>query len=405
MTGFFTHPPRLRDIWRKIVLSTALGTTMAVVPAHAQQLSGPDMVDIFHLQPLNPPKAGPLTAQDRQDIAVNKALVGAAQKRFLALAKIGETPYAAELAATEARANAYIKVFGGSQGNRRVVFLDPYHLDIGMSLGLKEPEILRQLLAAEQVKNMPGREIKDIAAKFARRAPSILGYLTHTQEASAHNDGGVGVAVVVPTSDHALLFEIPGLTVAEQVELINTHEMWHTLNNRFNQTHAANEAVGAYLRTGDWPEFVKDNRAMFLYSQLIKSETLSDVAGVGDMIRAGYGMHILDRMRDKRAGNILDTQHMSVEALDALKAHLEKTGVENFRTLDDKAARDLYLKITEESGVSPGMLKFLYSWYDLPDDAARDAEKAKAGSNPDIRRGLAMLPYFPDLSAPPEPGG
>lgn len=413
MADFFKEKQGLRTVWQKFAASTLLGAGAAVnlgsafakdpepPPVAVETEAEPAPLNLFRSHPLNPPKEGPLTEQDRRDAAINAALMDDAQKRYAEMMRLGETPYAAELKALEAGMNENIRQFGASRGHTRGVVLDPYHFDTGMALGFTERETVQKMLDHKGITEIDDREFDDVVARMGRTTTSLYGFLTQTQEASAHDDGTANACMLIPTSDHGLLYPIPGMTMREQVDFINAHETRHCLNTKFTQTWEANEEVNAARVNGEWDLLVQNDRVLQLYSGLIKAETYSDVAGAADRIRAGDGLHIIDALRQRRGEIIEDTNHLSVFALDALKAHIEKVGLENFRKMPQADAEKLYNDITDNHGVSPKMLHTVYSWY--VDEKNPGALREAAKTDPEVARGIEMLKYFPDLNSPPPP--
>ncbi len=395
----------LRHIWRRFAATTALGTTLLVAAGgqvQAQVTVDKPQDDIYRMFA---PKKGPMTPAQQRDDNMNTALMQDAASRFLKLAPLAETPYAVELHNLQARLDGYMKKFGGAEHNKRAVILNPYHFDAGLALGLKGDKVVRLMLQAAGVEGAEDKFVKDIAKKLGRNTITRFMYMTQTEEASTHPESKTRVVVIVPTSDHALLFEIKGLPLARQVELINRHESWHARNTKYTQTEAAQDLVNA-ARNGDPVDFVKNRRALAAFSSLIRSETLSDVGAIGDMIREGHGLELLDAMRSKRKSVTEDTEHMSVMALDGLRSHITKMGLENFRKLDDGAATALYYAITDKFSPSARSLQIAYAWQVAETEAQRQQLKDIAKTDVEAAKGIAFLRFMPDPedhSPPPAP--
>ena len=125
-----------------------------------------------------------------------------------------------------------------------------------------------------------------------------------------------------------------------------------------------------------------------------KSELLADVGAVGDMIRDGHGLEVLDAVEKWRALRAAeDETHGSTPALWALRRHIQRTGIDEFRRMDDGAAERLYEHIVENNNWlgTPGA----YRQYLLVTNGVGSVEKdtRAAAEKGDAQAKNVMLAY------------
>lgn len=153
-----------------------------------------------------------------------------------------------------------------------------------------------------------------------------------------------------------------------QNRFFNRHEFWHCLDDRFiSQTDTASTTRG-----------VSD--ASHQFTMQMRGEIFADLAAVTDMIvQDGEDTSFIDALvkaRDMRLGGNMDFTHHSSPALNALKDHIEKVGMERFIAMNDKDRIEMLYEMTAKNSPSPKQTEILYT--------KKESEIAKrAKKNPD----------------------
>jgi len=201
---------------------------------------------------------------------------------------------------------------------RTVLFIDPLKLQSAQAYGIKPTEFLTFVLAEKGLKTHPLAlySIFNAASSVMGTAPCAVPVYDTLKQNMAD--------VVVPKSHmRQLKLDIPGLKPSEITTLVNYHEFFHCLHDKYAQ--------------GKPFENTPQKREMF-----------ADVGAMLEMMRRGSGPEIIDqmivwRMRGK------DDAHATVPALLALKKHVaEHGGVEGVRAMKTKDVLDLCYKATED---------------------------------------------------------
>jgi|GEM_PF-1016431 len=402
---------------RRQMLGFALGATMLTGCGNAPlraQAPAPDQtrekIEAVETPRHNAPAANTATAQDVQghpalgtqdSLAhaeeVRRILLADARKRLPKLLGRARTEYSAQLDSLEQHLRNYLKQDTTRHNN--IIVLDPVQADVAIALGLPVAIPVIADILAETPKDLiksgelpvPFDVVMGAADNLADPYRSKAGILSHTQTASAFpNQNGTESrpCLIVPLSDHALPFAIKGLTFDQKTEFGNTHEGWHCLDSKYRLT----DAQMAVLDTVDLKDFaaVKAHPdAIAAGSSLHAMEMLADVASIGDMIRRGHDPKIIDAVIDWRRGNMpSDFLHYSAPALQALKAHIAETGLDAFRAATHDAARDLYIRLTDENMLTSARFATTLEYVTgNADDRAR--LRAESAGNAETRRAVA----------------
>lgn len=151
-----------------------------------------------------------------------------------------------------------------------------------------------------------------------------------------------------------------GMSTKEFAEFVNAHETWHCLDVR-------------YIRdTGDGlAGAVKQNRR----------EMFADLGGLMEGIRNGADLSLIDKVAALRATwafltgpahaqspeesdrHFESVVYNTEDGLYALKAQIEKMGIENFRKLDREQMRALDYEITDDHCIIYAQAKALQAYY------------------------------------------
>ena len=155
---------------------------------------------------------------------------------------------------------------------------------------------------------------------------------------------------VITPSDYISNTMLP-LNVEMELLYTHRHEMNHCADNgyayaRFLQAEKID--TPGYLATSlDWAYF---------NSLDMKGEIFADLAAAGDMIvhdgATTSFIKTLSDQRKRRLGHANDLAHFSSFALDELKQHIDKMGIDAFRALTPETRTEIYYLLTEIHGLN-----------------------------------------------------
>ncbi|TAL35053.1 MAG: hypothetical protein EPN97_07720 [Alphaproteobacteria bacterium] len=301
---------------------------------------------------------------------VNEALIAMAQQDFARVSKLAEDSYSKELRERETRLTRYL-----GRNNPAVpsaVYMDPNKFDTGMALGLSAKVTTERMLGLQRV-TVTDDVLGSVAdsmqtsdgSKFAARN-------SFTQNPSAHFDDHIAspqACVIVPTSSTAPKFQIAGLSFQENIDYINTHESWHCKNTKYTLAAIPKEELEAINGPLD---VIGHPQRLLALTIATKNESLSDVGAMGDMIRKGHGMDMIDKVQAQRYKGFDDYVHWTASALDGLKEKISEMGLDNFRRLNDADARKLYEGVVDKYTFTPTEAEVILA-YRMSDDENRAA--------------------------------
>ena len=276
----------------------------------------------------------------------------------------------------------------------KAVFVDPEKLDVALSLGFA-PEYAVSRLLAEQKIHIPDNQVEQAGQKAATYYDSKFGVITYTQDATAITnlkDLTPEACVVIPSSERTPTAGIAGLTRAEQVQFTNTHESYHCLDGKYNLRHLDPKKVEA-VKKGTLLSQINDRTALEIYATVYRKEAFADLGGAGDMIRAGKGLDLIDKLAAWRASDTKDLQHLSSPVLKGLKDRIQEMGLDNFRKLSTADAQKLYFEVTDEYGMTAKSIQTTMRFA-----SATGTEKQsyldRARTDPDVARALVLMSYL-----------
>ncbi|MEZ0225739.1 MAG: hypothetical protein ACAH83_14385 [Alphaproteobacteria bacterium] len=230
-------------------------------------------------------------------------------------------------------------------GNKRtVLFLDPLKVQSAQAYGIKPTDFLSFALREKglQANTMQLAMMFNNVAGITGTAPSAMPVTTAFRNNAAE--------VVVPKSHMRQTdFDIPGLKPSEITALVNYHEFFHCLHDKYAKAHP-------FENTPQKREMFADSGAML------------------EMIRRGKGPEIIDQMIVWRMKGKDDT-HATVPALLALKKYIkEHGGADGVRKLTTKEVLDVCYKATEEGSSMSWMSKMQGLMTSMPDISAAAAK-------------------------------
>jgi hypothetical protein len=382
---------QLSAIWRKFAASTALATVLlgGAMPASAQ--NGPPQAQ-NGTGAAAVEQAPPDLREMEYRMEVRLALITAARENFM-MSKIqtGDA-YSRDLGVLGDRLTLSLQHMQGL--HNRVALLDPARFDAGTALGLPAMMVIQLMLREQGVEMEPAR-VRDVAGNMASFFEFGFG-LVKTQNPSAfvNMTGAAGEAcVVVPSSAHALPFNLPGMTFQQKIAFVNTHESWHCLDSRYPMQGFDQEAVEKEMKK---PHAARDNAAVREFIALrYNKEALADVGGLGDLIRSGKAdLGAIDAVSDWRKRELGDVLHFSPPVLAELKSRIVKMGLPAFRALNDSQAQALYFSVMDAKELTAPIVAYTVMLEDAKTPAQNRALKILAGQDPDFIRAQEFRRHY-----------
>ncbi|MDE1153425.1 MAG: hypothetical protein PW788_12885 [Micavibrio sp.] len=390
------QPNTLKTVWRKLVLTTALstsllagGTAMAqskttTAPDNAPQgtvMMLPQAADTAKLPSMTPAQAAELTRRVR----ITTTLVTDAQKKFVTLSQQAETSYSKDLVKQGKQLEGRLAADPQAKA-KTVTVLDPNRFDAGVALGVSPVLLVRDLLGEKGIE-ASGPDLIAMTAHMASQQPYRYGIQMYTQDPLTIPDASTdknGACVIVPSSDHSP-YLVPGFTYNQRLSFINRHEGWHCLDDRY-PTAPVGQSIG--LQGRPIADVLADKELMQTIANQTRKEALADVGALGDMIRfEGASLDVLDAASTWRAANPHDILHISSPVIDAFKAHVAAYGIENFRKLPDNVAAEFYYGAVEEAGHTAKSVEYSLL-YEATSRREQMAVRAKLDKEPEFHKAL-----------------
>jgi hypothetical protein len=243
-------------------------------------------------------------------------------------------------------------------GNKRtVLFLDPLKVQSAQAYGIKPADFINFALHEKGLEANPMQlyMLFNNVASVTGTAPSAM----PVTDAFRHN----AAEVVIPKSHmRQTSLDIPGLKPSEITAIVNYHEFFHCLHDKYATAHPF--------------ENTPQKREMF-----------ADAGAMLEMMRRGKGAEIIDQMIVWRMRGKDDT-HATVPALLALKKYVkEHGGADGMRKLTTKEVLDICYKATEEGSKMGWISKMQNMMAAMPDISAAAAK----AQNPSVK--FSDLPF------------
>lgn len=288
-----------------------------------------------------------------------------------------------------------------------IVVMDPLMFDIGVGLGMSPPDVVAKMLVKEGV-SPTFRTTLGVSMALERiRVVNYVDDTLSTQFPSAFSPldiFGNQARIIVPISNFMLSLYIPGLSRPEIVEFTNRHEGWHATDYVNSDADVDYELLRA-----NPPETMRDmiNNTEYMKAAAYNynTEVYADVGAAGDMVRAGYGLDLIQKVSDWRALHPEDPRHMSPPVLTELQNRIEKMGIEQFRALDERQTAALYDSVMQAAGMNVRRLTLAYEFMALEKEE-RLSYIVMHQNDPEFSRAYAFarrfIAYHDDDNAEPQ---
>jgi hypothetical protein len=389
-------PGALTAAFRRFALRTTLiaGVMGATGPTGAEaESNAPAVTQPAQESGTAPSGQPPLSVREKKRRArIREALLESARGDLDGLEAGSETGYTRDLQGLSSRLTGELKAAHSTVHNR-VAFVDPQKLDVALSLGFAPDYAVGRLLAEQKI-HIPDNQLAQAGQKATSYYKSKFGVKTYTQDPTALtnlSNPDPQACVVVPSSERSPDIDIKGLSRADTVEFTNRHESWHCLDGKYNLRHLDPKKVEA-VRKGTLGSQINDRTALEIYATVYRKEALADTGALGDMIRAGKGLDIIDKVADWRAEDPKDLQHLSSPVLKGLKAKIGEIGLDNFRKMSDADAQKLYFEVTDKWGMTGKSLQTGLR-FETAKGSERQGYLDRFGKDQDVTRALLLETY------------
>ncbi len=415
MVELSTKKPPLRAVWQRFATRVALGVTLMTTACTPTRKTGdvepdnrPNVADTT--SPSGTDAASPALAPLEIDLeeqviltskeearreAIKAKLISAAKKDYLKLAGLSSGEgYSQQLTAMQQSLSANLAVNGGKV-HSRAVMLDPEKFEIGLALGLTTQAAIRKMLTEQNVKP-DAALLAGVVDKLGTTSESRFG-----GRAIAANPAAITnltkleatVCVIVPSSEHALVIDIRGLSPSEQVNFANKHEGWHCLDTKYT-LHNLDPKQLAHPPKGSLSQNVGNKTVLEVHANGYRKEALADVGAIGDMIRhEGYGLDLIGKISDWRQRSPGEIDHLSSPVLKGFRERIEQMGLEAFRKLDDEQAKALYFEVTDKFGMSARSIEINLRLEKM-NVAGRLAFVEANSKDPELPKALDFMGYY-----------
>lgn len=329
------------------------------------------------------PTALKLSTSFRKAVAAGLLLTGAAGTS-LAAAPPGHdntvvTNYSQDLDALGKRFTERLQnIDPGS--DRTIVFIDPTKFDSAVALGLAPAEAIQKILEIEEVSTPDLDSIAQNMSGLAVRS-QLTGDIS--LKTNPHASAALQKICAITPADPSGMLATRNLTALDVEAYTNYHEAWHCLDSKYNIVEPPLDAL--LLVSRNMPqEIIRSGDALSLISRINRTETFADQGAVGDMIREGYAIDIIDRIAEWRSSRSTDYIHFTSPGLMALKERINAMGIDKFRLLQEQELEKLYYDVTDAHAFSPEKIKSFIVYTQAP-PAKRVSMLAHGDIDPSIR--------------------
>lgn len=374
---------------RKFMAEALLGVTLLAGTARAQE---PPKA------PEAPPSSAveqkaPVDAETQRRNEIRDTLLRQARRDFVTdTAAFSPSAYSRELRTLQDHVTAFLKKNDGRIRDRAIV-IDPRRFAEGLALGLG-PRLTALVLLGAQ--DGPGGNLIGTAVYMgATYEIPKYGIETYSPSPAALGPADrkkASPCVLIPTSDFALQGRVPQLTVEEDREYTNRHESWHCMDYGRHLRVFSDRDISA-VDEETLAASVKNKTHLRIFAIKYNKEAFADVAALGDMVRAGHGMDIIDKIIEWRSARTQDLGHRSMPVLEALKKDINAIGLENFRAMTDEHAHSVYYTVMEEHGMTAKNLEVALKYAHAGGKHKAKFDRA-AQRNPEVANGIVFSQYL-----------
>lgn len=306
----------------------------------------------------------------------------ATEKKVSQLFNTVSSRYSAQLDSLRDAINDYNRRYNAESSYDVTVF-DPLKFDIALAFGLsreqagflihkynmqaaggnmhRQPGLLSPETVAEKIsyitkqKHIPAATwLGDTLTSYR---PSVFQYNAYATTPGSFLTPVYETDIRSSTDDYATPF-IEGMNLAQNIAFINGHEAWHARDgvnhaklDIFEQNYVYVDDIGA-LGTLEPTQKV--------FSAEMRGEAFADIAAIGDMIRGGESINIIDHVIKWRLNRPSDVRHMSVISLELFRDALNKGGLQKLLKMNMREAAEYYQSFAVAGTLSPQAVGYFF---------------------------------------------
>ncbi|MEZ0226724.1 MAG: hypothetical protein ACAH83_19360 [Alphaproteobacteria bacterium] len=383
---------------RKFLAEALLGVTILTGVANAQERpTAPDAPQSSAVEQ----KAPEIDAETARRNAIREVLLFEARKDFLADTNaFSASAYSQELKSLQDHVTAFLKKNDGRIRDRAIV-LDPRRFAEGVALGFTYREAVEALIDMQHGSKDGRLTVTMMMAENYKLPKYGIATVSPAPAAVTPSKKIVSPCVLIPTGDFALQGRVPQFTVAQDMEYTNRHESWHCMD----YTQHLRAFRGKDIEAVDEETIaasVKHETRLRIFSILYNKEAFADVAALGDMVRAGHGMDVIDKIIEWRSRDTEGLQHRSMPVLEGLKEKINDIGVEAFRAMTDEQAHGVYYTVMEQHGMTAKNLQVALKYAHAGGKHKAGFDRA-AAKDPEVANGIIFSRILYPAVAADEP--
>ena len=332
-----------------------------------------------------------LSAEPVSDDAISKVMIQQARENVADIVSgAGYTANSRHLQDLVAFFNQRLKEQGKGAYHSRILAADPAKFDSALALGIQDKDSTVALLKDMGITTADKKTIDLLADGLANVSLTELNgsaFFATNPRIVALNDKKGDACIIIPATLYAGNFANNVLERSIFVDLINHHEAWHCLDSLHK------DKLNAFFKGyDDEVSRMRDDAVLNTAKGLeylsigLRIESFADMGAVGDMIREGHPLDIIDKVIANRASfNQVNPLHTSTPFQLALKAEITEMGVDTFKTLDTKTLTALYYGILDKHALS-GNEMGIWVRYASSNGAEKLKMEARAEKDPKLKK-------------------
>lgn len=231
--------------------------------------------------------------------------------------------------------------------------IHPDLLVVGSYLGFKPHETIQRIMEG---RSLPVQSVAEVVDPNHANQP-IDNTKPHYNRYSAVSMNGSNLPYVIQASEYNTSRMVASFHYDLRKRYADKHEQYHYLDDEFVSP------TGKSLPRPDSRLLLEDPAYRLHAMRTQWSEGFADIGAVGDLIREGESLDVIDTVLEQR-GVSADLGHYTSPMLMHFKESIEDMGIEAFRSLDQQQAVDLYKTTVRLSRITEEEIK-LAAYHDL----------------------------------------
>lgn len=231
--------------------------------------------------------------------------------------------------------------------------IHPDLLVVGSYLGFKPHETIQKIMEG---RSLPVQSVAEVVDPNHANQP-IDNTKPHYNRYSAVSMDGSNLPYVMQASEYNTSRMVASFHYGLRKRYADKHEQYHYLDDEFVSP------TGKSLSRPDSRLLLEDPAYRLHAMRTQWGEGFADIGAVGDLIRDGESLDVIDTVLEQR-GVSADLGHYTSPMLIHFRESIEDMGIEAFRSLDQEQAVELYKTTVRLSGITEEEIK-LAAYHDL----------------------------------------